>query len=380
MEMKLPAIRYKQGSRTHYATAGSAPALVKLCEAPRLYDPQKRHEPGNRPLDKNHLQGIVRYLETEPDFVIGSVTLYVRKGTVRFQALDDEAADSPALGWAFIPIDARFSIGDGQHRLRAYERVIGSHEEHDPLLENIRRSGSPAIIVEEDDPAKIAQDFVDLQRNAKPLSSSLGAAMDRRLAINSVALELARSLDVFRGEAPGDRIEYLSQTLSKLAPRAYTFASWRWAVGTILIGFGQRTRRKWEQATEEALNPSELSRWKSTLSEVFTAATKTLPGWKDLAAGEISVPAFRETYVLGSAAGLNAFAGAMHEVLSQGLDWQGAVQRMAALNWLKVAADEEQVPFFEGTILQDGHVLNTRPSFEAAAKKLFKAAATQRAA
>ena len=262
MEMKFPAIRYKQGSRTHYVTAGSAAALVKLCEAPRLYDPQKRQEPGNRPLDKNHLQGIVQYLETEPDFVIGSADAYIRKGAVRFQPLDDEIAESATLGWAFIPIDARFSIGDGQHRLRAYEQVIRSHEEHDPLLEKIRKSGSPAIIVEEDDPAKIAQDFVDLQRNAKPLSSSLGAAMDRRLSINSVALELARTLDLFRGESPGDRIEYLSQTLSKLAPRLYTFASWRWAVGTILIGFGQRTRRKWEEATEVALNPSELSKWK----------------------------------------------------------------------------------------------------------------------
>ena len=84
--------------------------------------------------------------------------------------------------------------------------------------------------------------------------------------------------------------------------------------------------------------------------------------------------------MIGSAAGLNAFAGAMHEVLSQGLDWQGAVRRMASLNWLKIAAEEDQVPFFEGTIIQNGHVLNRRPSFEEAARKLFKAAAAQRAA
>src|SRR5207249_5081968 len=99
---------------------------------------------------------------------------------------------------------------------------------------NVKASGTPAIIVEEADPAKTAQDFVDLQRNVKPLSSSLGASLDRRWGVNRLAMDLAKSTRLLHGEAPGDRIEYLSQTLSKLSPKMYTFASWRFAVGTIL--------------------------------------------------------------------------------------------------------------------------------------------------
>src|SRR5438105_938629 len=147
MEMRMPGIRYKQGNRAMYVTAGSPQALVKVIEAPRMYDPRRPQEQGNRALDKSHLAGIVRYLEQ-------------------------------------------------------------------------------------------AQDFVDLQRNVKPLSSSLGAALDRRWSVNRFAMDLAKNVGLLKAEADGDRIEYLSPNLSKLSPKLYTFASWRFAMGTLLIGFG----------------------------------------------------------------------------------------------------------------------------------------------
>jgi len=368
MEMRMPAIRYRQGSRTMYVTAGSPAALVKLCEAPKPFDPQHPDEPGNRPLDKSHLQGIVQYLETEPDFVIGSVTLYVRKGTVKFHRIGDYAGEEVAeLGWVSVPIDVKFEIGDGQHRLNAYARIFNTHEQDDPVVQNLRSSGTPAIIVEEDDPAKMAQDFVDLQRNGKPLSSSLGAYLDRRLLINRLAFDLARELNLFNDKTPGDRIEYLAQTLGKHSPKLYTFASWRFAVGTVLIGFGERTRKKWEQKTHEMLSEGRFDSWKQRLHDIFEEASQKLPGWRDVLTGDMKVPEFREKFVLGSSAGLTAFAGAMHEVINRGIDWKEAIDRMAGVDWLK---ESEKPVFFEGTIVQDGRIISNRPAFEAAAQRL----------
>jgi DGQHR domain-containing protein len=370
--MRMPAIRYQQGGRTMYVTAGSPEALVKFIEAPRLYDPRRPHEPGNRTLDKGHLQGIVRYLEQEQDFVIGATTLYVRPGVVRFRAVDEgDTSDHPVqLGHMALPIGTRFTIGDGQHRLRAYEHVLQVHgaDEHDPVLENIRRSGTPVIIVEEADAAKTAQDFVDLQRNVKPLSSSLGASLDRRWGINRLAMDLAKSVALLNDGAPGARIEYLSQTLSKLSPKMYTFASWRFAVGLILTGKAQGGRRSFEQAAEGEIARRGFDECLRQFTELFDYAAVRLPGWTEVVQGDLAVPAFRERFALGSAAGLNAFAGAIHLVERNG--WEKTVRRIATVDWLKTAEEGDAPVFFEGTIVQEGKVVSSRVPIEAAIARL----------
>lgn len=374
----MPAIRYRQGTRTMYVTAGSPEALVKFIEAPRLYDPRRPQEPGNRTLDKGHLQGIVRYLEQEQDFVIGATTLYVRPGVVRFRTVDEEdASDTPVqLGHMALPIGTRFTIGDGQHRLRAYEHVLQVHgaDEHDPVLENIRRSGTPVIIVEEADAAKTAQDFVDLQRNVKPLSSSLGASLDRRWGINRLAMDLAKSVTLLNDGTAGARIEYLSQTLSKLSPKMYTFASWRFAVGLILTGKAQGGRRSFEQASEAEIAKRGFEECLRQLAALFEYATARLPGWSEVVRGSLAVPAFRERYALGSAAGLNTFAGAIH--LADRGGWEKAVRRIATVDWLKIPGEGRTPAFFEGTIVQDGKVVSSRIPIEAAIERLRRHLAT----
>src|SRR5438105_4728295 len=84
--------------------AGCPQALVKIIEAPRIYDPRKLQDPGNRALDKTHLQGIVHYLEQETDFVIGATTLYVRPGVVSFQSMGGDGDRPVQLGYVIVPI------------------------------------------------------------------------------------------------------------------------------------------------------------------------------------------------------------------------------------------------------------------------------------
>ena len=356
-----------------YVTAGSPAALVKLCEAPRLIDPTRRDAPGNRPLDKQHLAGIVAYLHEEPNFVIGSVTLYVRKGTIRFEPLGTALLNEPELGTFSIPIDARIWIGDGQHRLRAYEQVLAHSGEADSVVQNLKRSGSPAVFVEEDNPAKIAQDFVDLQHNVKALSSSLGASLDRRLRINALSLELAMSTRLLADKEPGDRIEYLAATLSKLLPRLYSFSSWRWAIGTIIGGFQQRGRRRWERSLDIALAGDLYGTWRARLEDILRQAEQLMPGWRDIVEGKMSVPFFRQKFVLGSAAGLNALAGALHYAMKDpATDLSRFLERAGQVDWRKNQARGASKVFFEGTIVQRGKVISSRPALEEAAKKLHR--------
>lgn len=373
--MRMPAIRYRQGARTMYVTAGSPQAVIKFLEAPQLYDPRQPQEPGNRILDKGHLRGIVTYLEDEPNFVIGATTLYVRPGIVRFHVVGDAVGDEPVqMGYMSLPIGTRFTIGDGQHRLRAYEQILQTHTDaSDPVLDNIRRSGTPAIIVEEQDATKTAQDFVDLQRNVKPLSSSLGASLDRRWGINRLAMELAKSTALLNDGFPGNRIEYLSQSLSKLSPKMYSFASWRYAIGTLLVGFSRGGgRRKLDQAAETVLARESFDVWHRRLRDLFDDAATRQPGWRDVAKGDLTVPQFREQYALGSSAGLTVYAAALHDALGRPGTASAVCAKLATIDWLK-GSDENRTAFFEGTIVQAGKVVSASSMIDAAYRRVTQA-------
>lgn len=381
-EIVIPGIRYRQGRRTMYVAADDPTSFLSVLEPRREYDPRSPHQTGNRPIDKQHLAGIVDYLETEPEYVIGAAVLYVKPGEISFIAQGDRG-DRPTLGMLSIPIGAKFWQGDGQHRFAGYSAVLSRHEhdEHDPVYVRLKQSATPAIIVEESRPAKIAQDFVDLQRNAKPLSSSLGAALDRRRAISRLALDVAQTAPFLKYTAEGKdneaggRLEYLTQTVSLNSPALYTFGSWRFAVGTIVIGFGPRSRSGWEKETERVLSSeTEYSGWSERLVAIFNQAAEDLPYWRAITGGA-EPKALRQSDVLGSAAGLNAFAGALNAVMAKGRDPMPAIRKMGKLNWQR-----EPGAFFDGTLLQPPlskdqnqvRLVAGRTGYEAAAQQLVR--------
>ena len=172
---------------------------------------------------------------------------------------------------------------------------------------------------------------------------------------------------------PGDRIEYLAATLSKLSPRLYSFSSWRWALGTIIGGFQQRGRRRWERSLDFALAEDLYDVWRTRLTNVLQHAEQRLPGWREVVDGKMSVPFFRQKFVLGSAAGLNAFAGALHYAMRDpAADLIRFLDRVSQVDWRKTQARSSAKVFFEGTIVHGGKVISSRPAFEEAAKKLFR--------
>ena len=109
------------------------------------------------------------------------------------------------------------------------------------------------------------------------------------------------------------------------------------------------------------------------MTQFFDSAASRLPGWRDILAGEMTVPAFRERYVLGTAAGLNALAGASHMLLVAKRDASEVVDLIAEVDWRKHHDTGERGPvFFEGTVVQAGKVISSRTAFEPAAARLFE--------
>lgn len=305
-----PAIGYKMGSRQMVTTVMNPITYVGTVGDRENWDPLQGTGT-NRKEDKNHRQAIAKYIEETEDYVLNSVLVYYSPDDAEFVADDPESAIS--MGTLYVRPGAKAKVGDGGHRTSAYGDVIQAHSHGDEVLERLQANGQPVIVVLDDDQARRAQDFTDLQQNAKPLNASIAQSMDRRQAINRMLLE-----DVLKsGRAPvfegGKRIEFLSDSPGKLSAKVMGFKTLRYATGTLLIGTGVRSSRAWDEAVAVEIATSGHD---ATLQRMvdFWNGFGALPE----VASALSVPngvvKLRETTWLTSANVLYALAAAVHEV------------------------------------------------------------------
>ena len=381
MRLELPAIGYQQGNRQMVVTALDPVALVKTVASPDQWNPLGKQPHGNRPQDKRHREGIAEYLEEEENFVLGAVVLYASPRDAVFQPHDDAANGPVQAGTLQLNFGAEFEVGDGQHRIGAYSDVMKRHaEDGHPVIERLRASGQPAVVVIDDKGRNRAQDFHDLQRNVKPPTSSLAQSMDRRQPVNRLLIELVEdaALPVF---ASGERVEFLKDSPAKLSAKLLSFKTIRYMSGTALIGTSQRSTRGWDKAVN-ALVEERPDESRAALLE-FWQAFDALPPIAAIIDGESTPAKLRAETLLGAAGVLYAVSAATHAASEDGVGLGDAVAALDGVDFGRPTAppDPEQHPLtsadsiFVGTLIdpETAKVGSGRPAWEAAAQHLLAA-------
>lgn len=386
MLVTLPGIAYRQGNRQMVVTALDPISLVKTVTRPDRWNPLGKQPHGNRPQDKGHREGIAQYLEEEENFVLGAVVLYASPRDAVFEPDEDGADGVIQPGTLKLQVGAEFDVGDGQHRIGAYSDVMARHDEDgDPIRERLRASGQPAVVVVDDEPLHRAQDFTDLQRNAKPPSNSIALSMDRRQPVNRMLIELVQdpALPVFDG---GDRVEFLKDSPGKLSAKMYSFNTIRYMSGTALIGTAQRSTRGWDKAVNTLIDDHPEESRAALLD--FWRAFGALPPIAAIIDSESTPAKLREETLLGAAGVLYALAAAAHTASEDGVGLGEAVSALEGVSFARPAAPPEDTPLtlndsiFVGTLIdaETAKVGSGRPAWEAAAEHLLAAMKDLRAA
>ncbi|WP_194909558.1 DNA sulfur modification protein DndB [Catenulispora rubra] len=369
-KIQLPVIAYQQGGRQMFATAMSPADVVQMVRQPKAWG-SNADEHGNRPLDKPHLNGIVTYIKEETHFVVGAAVLYITEKEVSFRSAQIEGvtadSDAATIGTLTIDLSAQFDIGDGQHRIGAYEHVLRNSDGDDPVMTRLRESGQPLIIVVEDDPRRRAQDFADLQQNVKPMVASLGLSMDRRQPITRVLNDLFDTCPIFIG-----RVDFLKDNPGKLSKHLFSFKTIRYTSGLALVGNAFRTQTTMDKRVNDAATTSE---GRASLSEFWTALGE-LPGYGNVINGGTSATDLREGTYLTSAGVLYGIATAVWAFASSAPDTRGtitaAVRTLDDFNFSRTPKTERittaDTPL-AGTLIDPGtgKLANGRTAWEGAA-------------
>jgi DGQHR domain-containing protein len=363
------------GERTMYLTSEKAPAAISLIDQPSTWNPLLAQPHGNRVRDPQHVANIREYLETEDHPILNSVVVYPQPGAPALVFIPGDDADT---GMLHLQLGTSLDVGDGQHRLQAVAEAVADFQnvaESNEVRQRIWNLDLPMLIVDDTDPQRRAQDFADLQRNAKAPSGSLGASMDRRRTINDFAMEIAKEADLFDG---GARIEWQSDTVGKRSTRLYSFQAFRQAVGILLIGSGERTRAGFEAKADAALVGDKRDEAKKEVLAALNLLADTLPGFKEILVGTQDVPSFREEYIHSTAVGLYAACLAMYFNSQQGGDSGRAAQALAKVDWRRHPDGDFGTAFFDTTLVIWDQKANTRKTgagrtaWEAAGENLYR--------
>jgi DGQHR domain-containing protein len=303
-----PAIGYMMGTRRMVSTVMSPVSFIGTVGDRESWDPLSGSGT-NRKEDRKHREGIAQYLEETEDYVLNAILVYMGTQDATFEPDDPEAAISP--GVLYTRPGAKFKVGDGGHRTSAFGDVIQGHAHGDDVLERFMVNGQPIIVVLDDDQGRRAQDFTDLQNNAKPLNASIAQSMDRRQAINRLLLEqVIKTADIPLLDG-GRRVEFLTDSPGKLSAKITGFKSLRYASGTLLVGTDPRSTRTWDDAVALALVNDEEGSLQAIVD--FWTGYGELP---DVAAAldKDTMPTLRDKTWLASANVMYAIAAAVHEI------------------------------------------------------------------
>jgi DGQHR domain-containing protein len=152
----------------------------------------------NRPEMPPHTNEIAKYLlETEnyilPPFIFNCNT------PIKVFSYGEGAVK---VGYAVISSNVELFVTDGQHRLKALQKVLLEKPE-------LGNDSATVLVVQENDIEQIHQDFADCAKN-KPIPPALLAAFDVTDVLSKLTRQLTKDSGIFEG-----RIDKISRTIGK---------------------------------------------------------------------------------------------------------------------------------------------------------------------
>lgn len=223
----IPAIKYKSGNRTWYILTTKCSILQNLnIEKSRTKKTNEIISSGirNRFIDKRHKDDIKEYIKKEKNFIMPALTL-VSMHELDFKQCDsmsdlDLEKEDGVVGTIKIKMHNKLECLDGNHRLRALLEVF---DENPDVLKN---SSIVLNIVVESVVQKIKQDFVDINKNAKPTTPSINSLFNTRDPVPNLTRKTINEsgyLDLI--------IENIATSISNTSPKIYTLNN----IGNVII-------------------------------------------------------------------------------------------------------------------------------------------------
>ena len=331
LEIRVPAMRGKMGSRTFYSV------LMPMSGVPQFFkftnwagiSPEDREQ---RVLNEKRVPDLAGYIsENEEDYLFSSITASY-KTEPRFEPY----MEGSNIGMLILQLGDEFIINDGQHRCAGIVRALDSGVP-------ITRDTISVLLFPWETTERVQQMFSDLNRFVQKTSKSLDILYDKRDELAAATLRMIEKVPVFK-----DLTDKENVSLGVKSTKLFTLAALYDANDELLKG-----REKHDVDANVAL-----------LVEYWKAVAEHMPDWTKVLKGQKLALELRQEKVSSHSTVLRALGGLGLDLLT-GADWQERLSALEAIDWAK------KNPEWDGVCVSANSVLSNRQA-RAATKAFIK--------
>lgn len=302
----FPAIRGIQAGREYYIT------MCPLRLLPILFSSNNSDLPpelrAQREINKGRVPPIARYIVENPDnYVFSSITASI-DGEVTFDPYGEDIVGRK-IGTLSIPMDARFLIDDGQHRIAAIEEAL---KENTSLAHE-----TISVVFFVDTGLKNSQQmFADLNRYAVRPTKSLGILYDHRDPMARLVNKLAKEIPIFHGMT-----ETAKSSISNRSRKLFTLSS-----------IYQATKKLLRYKNNQDISPEA----EKLAFDFWLAITKNMPDWQDAADRKVAPSELRRDYIHAHGIALQSLAIAGSSLIKERpTTWKKELKKIQKIDWMR---------------------------------------------
>ena len=334
---QVPAARGRMGATEYYTATLPFGAVTKLF----TFDPDKMmeltpEERSQRELKRKRVPEIASYILDHEDYIFSAITV-----SVDSPVFFTPAAEGANVGTLVLPLEAKYVINDGQHRVAGIEEAL----KQDPELANDTIS---VVVLPDGGLERSQQIFSDLNRTVHKTSKSLDILFDHRLPINGITIDCLQEVPLFKDRVDKERVS--------LSVRSTKFAT--------LSGLQQANVQLLGNLPEQ-LPQAEVDEMRTLAVDYWTRLTDLVAPWKAILEGDTKAPEARQMYVSSYALSLWAlgFAGAAARAAHNGSAgrWTDALDGLRDIDWKKTN------PNWQGICMAGNEVVTRAPTRRATA-------------
>jgi DNA sulfur modification protein DndB len=342
-EYILPVIRGIQAGREYY---------VSMCPVrflPKLFPFESEDLPPElraiRTLNRTRIPEIAEYfVKNSGNYTCGAIAASI-DADITFEAVGNEAQERK-IGRLRVPMDAKFTINDGQHRRAAFEMAL----QENPQL----GYETVALILFLDIGLENSQQkFADLNNFQVPLEASLSLLYDHRDDRAKLVKAVVKQVEVFRCLT-----EMEKGSLNGRSHKLFTLSAIDRAIMALLSNLRDSEQAKFSDSrSNKGKKESKVDRQIQVAAAYWNAVSSCIPDWQLVLHRQVVAGEIRRDFVHCHSVVLESLGEVGASLLSVFPEsWEERLAVLCEVDW------SISNPDWEGGILLKGGISKSRAS------------------
>lgn len=320
MEVHVPAMRGKMGSRTYYSCLmplNAVPQFFKFTDWSGML-PEDREQ---RVLVQKRVPDLAAYItENEDDYLFSSITASY-KSEPKFEPFQPNSD----IGILKLRLGDELIINDGQHRCAGIVLALKNGSEE------LRNHTLSVLLFPWESTERVQQMFSDLNRFVQKTSKSLDILYDKRDEVAASTIMMIEKVAVFKELTEKEKV-----SLETKSTKLFTLAALYDANVELLRGYEK----------------NDISTNAGLLIDYWTEVANHMPDWGKVLAGQKLAIELRQERISSHSTVLRALGGLGVDLMASE-NWKDRLSPLELIDWTKKNPEWENVCIVANSVVSN---------------------------